>query len=281
VRRAFVLVGAICVLAAFAGLWAGQDLTAAHPSNAAAAGSASPSPGGCPAPDLRGVAFTGTTYGIGANVRSGASLSAVVRLRVPPGCTLGFSGYCLGDVVQDETAGTPDTRWFIAPDLGEVSSAIVHGNPPAGLAPSPCPDDVPAPASITLSVRPAAGSPGGVELEATGSQVWIVGFAAQYRKGGVGSAPAWHQLGLTGLGNGPAFQVLFQPPAHAAPGGGAGAIPIVAVACLGGDGPTGVVAVSALDPSDGQVAPTSVPSQSPSALVAAEQAACQYPGPSG
>lgn len=227
----------------------------------------------CPAlpADGAAVAFTGTTYGLGANVRSGASLESQVRLRIPPGCAVAFSGYCLGDVVMDETAGTPDMRWFIIPGVGEVASAIVHGDPPAGLQPRPCPQDVPAPAAITLAIARTGTGGGVVELSATGSRLWIVGFAAYYPDT-AGASPRWHQLGFGDDQSGGSFdsaplRLAADPAAR---------VPVVAVACLGGGGPTAVAAYAEVSAS---TPPTlrSVGAPTADTLATAARTACQYP----
>jgi hypothetical protein len=216
--------------------------------------------------------FLGQTYGAGANVRSGASLSAPIRERFPAGCTLQFSGFCLGEIVKDTTADTPDIRWFILPGQGEVASAIVHGNPPPGMEPQPCPDSVPGPTSITMSVS-AAGSGGGVVgLQAAGGDLWIVGFAAYYGSAADGAPAQWHQLGLASSVNG-SFGAMFRPAWAAAPE--PAGIPVVAVACLGGDGATKVVATGAVLPGRPAIL-TSYPLGG-TALTSAEQAACRYP----
>ncbi|MBR7825051.1 helix-turn-helix domain-containing protein [Actinospica sp. MGRD01-02] len=244
-----------------------------------AAPAASPSaratqPVRCPAtPTAPAGGFSGETYGPGANVRSGASLSADVRERIPSGCTLRFSGYCLGDVVKDTTADTPDLRWFILPGEGEVASAVVHGNPPPGLPPRPCPDNVPGPSSITLTLSAADSGDGFVGLRAAGGNLWIVGFAAYYATGPGGGPTGWHQLALTESAGGSFDAALRIPYAAAAPP--APTIPVVAVACLGGDGPTGVVAAGSL-PADRPAALRPAPLGT-SMLAAAEQTACQYP----
>jgi len=222
------------------------------------------------------VAFTGTTYGIGANVRAGASLQSAVAFRIPAGCSVGFSGYCLGDIVVDETAGTPDMRWFIIPGVGEVASAIVHGDPPTTLTPQPCQDDVPAPAAISLAVAPSGTGGGVAELTASGSRLWIVGFAAYYAKVGSDMPSRWHQFGF---GDAQTGGVFSSAPLRLAEAAGAPdtPVPVVAVACLGGDGPSGTAAVGAVRPAAPEtlLAP---PSLSADSLAAAEQAACQYPG---
>jgi hypothetical protein len=232
----------------------------------------------CPAAPTSGtpVAFTGTTYGIGANVREGASLQSAVDFRIPAGCSVGFSGYCLGDIVMDATAGTPDMRWFIIPGVGEVASAIVHGDPPSALTPQPCQDDVPAPAAISLAVAPSGTGGGVAELTASGSRLWIVGFAAYYAKAGSDAPSRWHQFGFGDAQTGGVFSSAPLRLAEAASAPDA-PVPVVAVACLGGDGPSRTAAVSALRPAAPQtlLAP---PSLSDDSLAAAEQAACQYPG---
>lgn len=219
------------------------------------------------------VAFTGTTYGLGANVRDGASLESAVRFRIPAGCSVGFSGYCLGDVVMDQTADTPDMRWFIIPGVGEVSSAIVHGDPPSSLTARPCPDDVPGPASISLAVAPSGTGGGVLQLSATGSQLWIVGFAAYYADAGTTTAPRWHQFGFGDEQSAGAFSSspLRLDDVSAA------TVPVVAVACVGGDGPTHVVAAGSVRPSAPRTL-LALPGQPSSMLAEAERTACEYPG---
>ena len=224
------------------------------------------------------IRFTATTYGLGANVREGASLQAPVRSQLPSGCTVGFSGYCLGDVVRDETAGTPDMRWFIIPGGGVVSSAIVHGDPPADLRPQSCPDDVPAPASISLAVSPDGTGDGVVQLLAGGTRLWIVGFAAYYSSGAPGDAARWHQLELTSGNSTAALSfsaTLRLSPSTRSLNEDPGEIPVVAAACFGGNGPSTVATAGAVRPS----APsTLVPMSQPAAVLsAAESAACAYP----
>lgn len=250
--------------------------TPAHAVKQPPAAAPSPSPVGCPtAPphSLPPGGFTGLTYGPGANVRSGASTAAPVRERIPAGCTLHFSGYCLGDVIQDGTAATPDMRWFILPDYGEVASAVVHGNPPAWAPPQPCPDSVPAPSSLSLALAPQDSGGGVVGVSASGVQVWIVGFAAYFRAGAAGAAH-WHQLAMTTAASG-SFNAMLRAAGVSSDPSARGRIPVVAVACFGGDGATDVAASGAV-----------VPGQPPrlesyplmgADLAMAERVACQYP----
>lgn len=277
-RRTYVVwIGAAAVVAGVlvaAATTMGNPAPKTKTTPSAAAQSSTSAAAGCPAipASTADVAFTGKTYGIGANVRTGASLQSPMRQRIPAGCTVAFSGYCLGDVVTDETAGTPDMRWFILSGGGEVSSAIVHGDPPASLAPRPCPDDVPSPASISVTVS-RNGTGGGVaELLATGSRLWIVGFAAYYPNQGSGTGSSWHQLGFGDTQSGGAFA---SSPLRL--DGATSPVPVVAVACLGGDGPTAIVATGAVRPSAPQQLQP-MPSQYAATLPNAEGAACAYPG---
>lgn len=248
-------------------------------SHAAVATQSSVPVGDCPSPVATGgpIRFTANTYGLGANVREGASLQSPVRAQLPPGCTVGFSGYCLGDVVRDETAGTPDMRWFIVPGGGVVSSAIVHGDPPADLRPQACPDDVPGPASISLAVSPDGTGDGVVQLVAGGTRLWIVGFAAYYSSGAPGDVARWHQLELTD-GNSMAA-LSFSATLRISPStrglSDPSEIPVVAAACFGGNGPSTVATAGAVRRSAPSIL---VPmSQPASMLSAAESAACAYP----
>ncbi|GJF27826.1 hypothetical protein KNE206_05260 [Kitasatospora sp. NE20-6] len=191
-------------------------------------------------PDSPAGVFSGTTYNVSTQIRAGASISAPVLRRARNTCSLQLTGYCLGDVVVDITAGTPDIRWFQVEGGGVVSSAVVHGNPPGGMQPSACPDSVPAPTAVALSaVRP--GGSDSVELRARGTQVAIVGFAAYFAPPGASDmTPTWQQIGLTdtaALGFATPWRI-GPLQAKAAPGA---TVPVVAAACLGGGGPTAVV----------------------------------------
>lgn len=287
-RVPWLVVGLLCVAVAVGtslvlrqpasartGTAAGQT-TARSASSASASRSATP-PLGCPGPVPNRTAspgsFLGLTYGAGANVRIGASMAAPVLVRLPPGCTVRFSGYCLGDVVQDATSATPDMRWFILPDQGEVASAVVHGDPPASVPPQQCPDSVPGPSSISVSLSPAQSGGGVVDLTAKGVRLWIVGFAAYYGSGPSGASPKWHQLGMTTATAG-SFNALLRTAlvtgSSTSPG-----VRVVAAACLGGDGATDVAASGVVEP--GRSFVLKADTLASADLAAAERAACQYP----
>ncbi|MDH6129082.1 hypothetical protein [Kitasatospora sp. GP82] len=227
---------------------------------------------GCPASPAGGTTFQGTTYSGDTRVRSGATRSAAVIGEIPPGCKVHFVGFCIGDVVLDQTGGAPDVRWFELSGGGMVSSASVHGNPPTEAKPDICPGGLPAPASISLTVSHQPTDPDAMDLHATGSYLGIVGFAAYFSDSGQAvPAPRWHQLGLTDVGP-DGFTVPWR---LAKPTADQGPIRLAAVACLGGDGPTDVVDALAL--------PSAAPAQArPVSLgdgerSVAARAACRYP----
>ncbi|MFD0530525.1 hypothetical protein ACFQ1I_33710 [Kitasatospora arboriphila] len=177
---------------------------------------------GCPAADGTTPAlFAGETYNATTRVRAGASLSADVVAQLPSGCRLALTGFCLGDVVLDTTSGSPDVRWFRLATGGYVSSAVVHGNPPAGLRPADCPDGVAPASSIALAAAAPAGAPGALELRATGDHVAIVGYAAYLPRSG-SAMPQWQQIGFTSEAA-TGFKVTWRPAAPAE-GGAAAAV---------------------------------------------------------
>ncbi|SCL39517.1 Helix-turn-helix domain-containing protein [Micromonospora pallida] len=204
--------------------------------------------------------FTGTTYGAGAHVRRGASRDQPVQTTIPAGCTVGFTGFCVGEKVYDNTGGTPDVRWFTVAGGGVVSSAVVHGNPPRGLRASECPQGRPLPSTLDFSVT--ADRSGPLTLRATGPGLDVVGFATS-PDGGSG----WRQIGLVDVRD-PAVgaSARTDPPAG-------GAAVLVAAACLGGDSPTGLIrAVRSTGP--GRAVPMPI---DPGQQAAAAASACRYP----
>ena len=219
------------------------------------------------------VAFTGTTSSTGANVRSGASLEDAVVEQLPADCEVQFSGYCLGDVVHDLTGGSPDMRWFILGDHEVVASAVIHGNPPAGLRPTACADDVPAPTSLSFSVIADPSRSKTLTLRATGAHLAIVGYASFYADA---QAPRgrWHQIGvIADLATEP--NQPWQLPAATA--GRSGSVLVFAAACLGGQAPIGVGAAGMLTPHPGSAPAVAPASLDAAQFAAADAAACAYP----
>jgi hypothetical protein len=237
-------------------------------------------------------AFTGTTYGAGAHVRGGASRDAAVLRTIPTNCTVGFTGFCVGQKISDSTASLPDVRWFKVAGGGVVSSAVVHGNPPQSVKPSSCTDGRPPPSRIVLSVGPDPATPGGLTFDATGDGLDLVGFAASSsadRPRADGTRP-WRQITLveTKDARASATKRLDELTAAAAspstgggaPGTAAATVIVVAGACFGGDGPTGLVdakEVRPADPAGRGPAVSDAPALSAPDHAAAARSACQYP----
>ena len=256
--RTPVLAGAIVVAAAVAGVvvltkpWASDK----------------PHASGCPRVVAGASSFTGQTYRF-SRVRTAAALSAPVARTIPADCTVAFNGYCLGDVVTDGTSHTPDVRWFTLVGGGVMSSGVIHGNPPANLGPSSCPGGIPWPTTVRLKVRRTDNV---LRLQATGGVgVKIVGFASLDTSESTDAR--WRQI----TGPAPSPSALFEARWQPTPGSPKAGrhITVVAVACLGGDGPTTVIDAREIQPGDGlRTKPTSL---SGTALTAATQSACQYP----
>jgi transcriptional regulator with XRE-family HTH domain len=230
-----------------------------------------PPPDGCPRANAAGRIFTGRTYTF-TRVRDAATLSAPVTRTMPAGCTVVFSGYCLGDTVTDETSQTPDIRWFILAGGGLMSSGVVHGNPPPRLGPTSCPGDISPPGTIRLNVSRIEDE---LRLQATGEGVKIVGFTS-LDTGETGS-PRWHQLSSLTPSPTSMFEIRWQPRRGTDPPSPSQHIIVAAVACLGGDGPTTVIDAQEIHPGDRlRTTPTSL---SGTELDAATHSACQYPNP--
>lgn len=219
---------------------------------------------GCPRVKAGANTFTGQTYRL-ARVRKAPALSAPVVGNVPAGCTVFFTGYCLGDTVTDATSGTPDTRWFILARVGVMASAIVHGNPPTKLGPSSCPGNISPPAAIHLNVRRIKKE---LRLQATGEGLRIVGFAsADTSETG---ALRWRHINSLIRSSTSVFATRWRPGRGSSPDR---RITVAAVACLGGDGPTTVVDAQEIQPGSLRTRPTSL---SGTALDTATHSACQY-----
>lgn len=110
-------VGVVAVLAAACVLLISQLSGAGKPVTATPSPSPTPLPHCAGTPDTP-AAFQGATYLINTRIRAGASLNAPVIHQASGACTLEFTGYCLGDVVQDGTAGVPDMRWLEVSGVG-------------------------------------------------------------------------------------------------------------------------------------------------------------------
>jgi hypothetical protein len=224
-----------------------------------------PRPGGCPRAKAGASTFIGQTYRL-TRVRKAPALSAPVAGNIPAGCTVVFTGYCLGDIVTDATSGTPDTRWFILAGGGVMASAIVHGNPPPKLGPSSCPGNIAPPAAIHLNVHRIKDE---LRLQATGQSLKIVGFTS-LDTSETGDSQ-WHHINSLTRSPTSVFETRWQPGRESSPGR---RVTVAAVACLGGDGPTTVIDAQEIQP--GGPLRTTPTSLSGTALDAATHSACQY-----
>ncbi|MFE0458398.1 helix-turn-helix domain-containing protein [Kitasatospora sp. NPDC058965] len=292
-----LVAAAAAALALVAGLIAttqsGHGKTVADPSPSASAAPDCGVDASIAPADNAKTKFFATTYGAGAHVHPSASLNSSILRTVPAGCQLHFSGYCLGDVVNDSFGGAPDMRWFQLSTGGLVASAIVHGNPPKDLPASSCPGEAPLPSGVTLAFRATASDAGSVELEATGTHLALVGFAAYFTSplasppagasaSPTSTGPTWHHLDLVELKDSQFSSVWRVAPIRAAQPGTP--ITVVAVACLGGGGPTDVADArllpADLPPTDPTAKPTlpQAATLPPAQLQAATVSACNYPG---
>ncbi|WP_433348827.1 helix-turn-helix domain-containing protein [Micromonospora sp. CA-111912] len=235
-------------------------------------GPTAPGTARCPAvPD--GAAFTGVTYGGGAHVRDGAARDESVLTTIPPDCTVGFTGFCVGEKVYDNTGGMPDVRWFKVAGGGVVSSAVVHGNPPRDLRASDCRNGRPTSTSLELSVVAGAGRSEIVTLRATGKDLYVVGFATSAGDPGASGERIWRQVRLVDVRD-PTVGASVR--LDALPGPSArGPVVLVAAACLGGDSPTGLVRARQVRPEDPRGAvPVTLDQRQ---LAEAVGSACRYP----
>ncbi|WP_405111849.1 helix-turn-helix transcriptional regulator [Micromonospora sp. NBC_01405] len=235
-------------------------------------GPTAPGTARCPSvPD--GAAFTGVTYGSGAHVRDGAARDDSLLTTIPPDCTVGFTGFCVGEKVYDNTGGMPDVRWFKVAGGGVVSSAVVHGNPPRDLPASDCRNGRPTSTSLELSVVTGAGRSGIVTVRATGKDLYVVGFATSTGDPGSSGERTWRQVRLADVRD-PTVGASVR--LDALPGPSArGPVVLVAAACLGGDSPTGLVRARQVRPEDPRGAVPVTLDQRQQAEAAGS--ACRYP----
>lgn len=187
-------------------------------------------------------AFDGETYMVQTAVRTGPSTAAHLVKNVPASCWLQFTGYCLGAVVHDHNdigQAMPDSRWFELEGGDLISSAVIHGNPPASMRPTSCPGSVPAPKSISVGVVADPDVPGWAVLSAHGESVLITGYAAYFAPmDAPGTAPDWHEIGApTSASAGFDVPWIFGKAGEAP---GSAPTLVVAAACLAADSPTAV-----------------------------------------
>jgi hypothetical protein len=224
-------------------------------------------------------AFHGETYLPQTAVRTAPSTSAQLVRNVPPSCWLQFTGYCLGAVVLDRNdvgQALPDERWFEIEGGNLVSSAVIHGNPPAAMRPNSCPGSVAEPKSITVGIVADPNVLGWAILSAHGIGVLITGYAAFFAPADApGTAPDWHEIGEpTSSPTGDGFNVPWTF-GKAGQASGTAATLVVAAACLAGDAPTDVTnAVQVVPANPATAKPAVLPA---AALAKAAAVACAIP----
>lgn len=65
----------------------------------------------CPGARVNNVPYSGTTGADGVNSRTGPARFYVPDGRFPPGCSIGFDIYCLGDPIEDKSGTTSNELW--------------------------------------------------------------------------------------------------------------------------------------------------------------------------
>ncbi|MER8182825.1 hypothetical protein [Kitasatospora sp. NPDC094015] len=248
-------------------------------SAASAAPSPTPTPSATvvpPCADYGGAgAFSGTTYLPTTRVRAGAGTHSATLTQYPPGCQVEFSGFCLGEVITDAFSNTPDMRWFKVRGGGVISSGVIHGNPPKTMHSESCDGGAPPPSAISLTVSGPADGMDTIYLKATGEHLGIVGYAGFFATGAPQApAPSWQQLGFTDNALA-AFAEPWRLEPLRAELATRPQLQVVAVACMGGEGPTGIVDAELVRPGDpGAPEPLQLDADQ---LAAAQAAACSFP----
>jgi len=218
-----------------------QDATAAAP---------------CPGAQTRGVAMIAITHPVGANVRSGPGRTFAQKSRFAPDCSVGFVGYCLGEVEPDlfyqsrvnQTIG--DMRWFILPrGRGVVHAGVVASQGVDEKLPrKTCRGGVPMPDPPELSS--VGNLDGTTTLEAVTDRAPNVGFAAYST---VDGDLFLYRIALdadTSDGFGRTWDPTVLAQEH---GPGRGTVGVIAVVCLAAEAPTDLVdVVYGTLPADGQ-----------------------------
>ncbi|MEV4616086.1 hypothetical protein AB0K43_26355 [Kitasatospora sp. NPDC049258] len=219
--------------------------------------------------------FSGTTYLPTTRVRAGAGTHSATLQQYPPGCQAEFTGFCLGEVITDAFSNTPDMRWFKVRGGGVISSGVIHGNPPKGMGVESCDGGAPPPSAISLGISGPADGADAIYLKATGSHLGIVGYAGFFATGAPQApVPSWQQLGFTDDALASFVEPWRLEPLRAELATKP-EVPVVAVACMGGEGPTGVVDAKLLRPGgEGDPQPLALDAEQ---LAAAQAAACSFP----
>lgn len=198
----------------------------------------------CRGVPVEGAPFLAQTVAIGVNAHSGASDGFSESDRFGGDCTLGFSGYCIGQPIANTLTQVYDTRWLIVYHRDEVVSAaeIRPQSPTAALGQHPSPScaryhGLSEPGAIHFrAVREAHNVVG---LSVTDTNAALIGYAVRVDSQLGGGYP-YSEVGSGPLATAPHFSGIYKA-ATALSGlqGGDGTVELAADACLAGDVPIG------------------------------------------
>lgn len=213
------------------------------------------------APACRGVPVAGAPYfgqtaATGVNAREGAGTGYKQRNRFSGSCTLGFSGYCIGEAIHDRITDIDDTRWFIVYKQNYLvaSAEILSQSAEDALGSAPSSDcskyggqPVPGKLKFTAKIlhpKQATGAkppPPAASLEVSAQYTSLVGYAVRVLN------PIDRSYGYSLIkvkNSAPTFTGVWAA-ASAVPelAGGSGKVELVASACLAAAAPAGAPAV--------------------------------------
>jgi hypothetical protein len=200
----------------------------------------------CRGAQVRGAVFFAQTPDVGVSARIGPGTGYRQAARFGGGCTLGFSGYCVGQPIPSGVDGLVDTRWLILNGTKRlVSSAVmlVQSQPVAGGASRPDPEcaklgGVLAPSRVIMQAGWSADNREVVNIEVTDTDAPLVGYALKVVDPRNGQYP--YSPIESPRSNSPTFAGTWLAGTDAALlKNGTGNILLAASACLSGNFPTG------------------------------------------
>ncbi|NHA70329.1 hypothetical protein [Phycicoccus flavus] len=134
---------------------------------------------------LQGSDFYAQTVAGGASARTGPGRGFPQVDRFAGDCTLGFSGYCIGEPVTNDLSDLVDARWLIVNGSENlVSSAVlqVQSQPASTTAATPDPrcaklGGFPLPNALKFTAKVSRQQPNQVKLTATAKGAPLIGYA--------------------------------------------------------------------------------------------------------
>jgi len=157
-------------------------------------------------------------------VSSKATALSDARRLLLPGCTLKFTGYCIGAVHGDAIQGEDvrEARWLILDDnQGLIASGDTVGTIDPDIKPSPCPGGLNPPGSPVFASAVLDSRAGLARLDARAERAAYVGFAIEQ------PGNRWRRLGWDRL-PGDDAPMVFQVPAGTQQGAR-----VAAATCIG------------------------------------------------